>query len=54
MATRQRGSWEETRQNVAAARQLVERMGLRQTHPEAYIPRGREQDEWDDLLKQVE
>jgi hypothetical protein len=53
MATRPRDSLDEARQHVAAARRMVNRMGLRQTHPDNYIPRGREQDEWDRLLGQL-
>lgn len=35
---------------IARAKKLAERYEIREVHPDSYIPRGAEQDEWDRLL----
>ena len=46
-------SWEETRKNVAKAREFTEKYGVGEAHPDDYMLPSAEQAEWDDLLKQM-
>lgn len=45
----------ELRTNVRRARELVERLGFTDTHPDKYMPQSAAQkDDWDDLLKRLD
>lgn len=53
-AKRPKQSWEEAKDGIAAARELLARYGLDQAHPDAYlVPNYELEKEWEEKLKDI-